>query len=826
METRSNQWVHWGACIMYTIADALSQALAYHQAGQLQAAEQLYRQILQVEPNQSDAWQLLGVMAHQVGQNHVSLEYIERAIAIRKDVPDYYNNLGRTYQVLGRLEDAAQCYRKALELNPAFGLASINLGNTLKEQNKFDEAAACYQSALEIRPDFPEVLNNLAVIFMKLNKPDAAVANCQRAIKLRPDLAQAHHNLANALMVLRRMSEAESSYRQALALQPNLVEAHTNLGFVLKEQGRLDEAAASCRRAVELNPNDAQAHSNLGLTLVELRCLDGAMECYRRALALQPDFPEVHLHLASLCLLQGDFKTGWSEYEWRQHDKRFRQISCRQSIWDGASLAGKSILLYSEQGIGDTIQFIRYAARLKQLASRVIGECDARLIPLLSSCANVDSWVSQPNELPPFDVYAPLLSLPRLLDTQMDTIPADIPYLFADPALVQQWQQKLEALSGFKIGIVWQGSSIVRSKDIPLQNFAPLAQVPGVRLISLQKGPGIQQLNELADAFSVTDLGNQVDETAGAFMDTAAVIMNLDLVVTVDTSAAHLAGALGAPVWVALPFAPDWRWLLDRSDSPWYPTMRLFRQKTPGDWIGVIAEIRDALREQIESHDAVTKQVTARVNCDKKSFEPDMLVPRIANLQMKRTNDWHLAEPFSVSPDDSEFFQLVEREHRYNFDLWHEEDHARAPNAADSQIAAVKRRIDKLNQQRHELIERLDDWLLELFQKNGCADPTASWNTETPGAAIDRLSILALKIYHMAEEETRLDASATHHEHCAACRQTLEQQRSDLVLALQTLFDDLFEGRKVMKTYRQFKMYNDPDLNPEIYVRVGRPRCS
>jgi tetratricopeptide (TPR) repeat protein len=518
---------------MATISEALAIALQHHQAGRLDAAEQIYQRILQVEPEQPDALHFMGVLNAQLGRHQAAVDYITRAIAVRPNLAPYHLNLGLAYQASQKLDAAIASYRRALQLQPEFAEVHFNLANALKEQGRVAEAVACYRRAIELKPDFAE--------------------------------------------------------------------AHCNLGNALLEQRNLDEAAASCRRALQLKPVFAEAYQILGNALLEQAAWDEAAACYRRALKLKPDFAEAHMGLATLELLRGDFQHGWPEYEWRWRGKFSSPRTFQQPRWDGFPLAGKTILLQAEQGLGDTIQFVRYAPLVKQLGSAVILECQKPLLSLLATCPGIDRLVAQGDILPDFDTHAPLLSLPTILHTSLDTIPAAVPYLFAAPPLVESWREKLREVHGYKIGISWHGQPRQggwRIRNVPLQRFAALAAIPGVRLISLQKGAGREELAEISRHFPVLDLGDDLDQAAGAFMDTAAIMMNLDLVITSDTALPHLAGALGAAVWVALPFAADWRWLMDRSDSPWYPTMRLFRQKISGDWAGVFHEIEDALRER------------------------------------------------------------------------------------------------------------------------------------------------------------------------------------------------------------------------------------
>ena len=332
---------------------------------------------------------------------------------------------------------------------------------------------------------------------------------------------------------------------------------------------------------------------NLGLALYAQLKVDEAGECFRRALELKPGFAGAHGNLSHVMLLKGDFEQGWMEYEWRWESDQLLKREFREPRWMGEPLAGRTILLHAEQGLGDTFQFIRYAALLKGRGAKVIVECQRAMVKLLARCGAIDQVVATGDELPSFDVHSPLLSVPGIIGTTLENIPADVPYLFADPDLVDDWRERLKGLSGFRVGINWQGregQGTFRLRDIPIECFAPIAQLPGVRLISLQKGEGRK---ELAGAgFPIFDPGEDVDTAHGGFMDTAAIMKNLDLVITSDTSVPHLAGALGVPVWLALPFVPDWRWLLDRSDSPWYPTMRLFRQRRPGDWAGCLGKCR------------------------------------------------------------------------------------------------------------------------------------------------------------------------------------------------------------------------------------------
>jgi hypothetical protein len=335
------------------------------------------------------------------------------------------------------------------------------------------------------------------------------------------------------------------------------------------------------------------------VALAEQGRLAEAATCYEQALHLKPDYADAHLNLAYSWFFRGDLEAGWPEYEWRWKRRGFPQPSFRQPLWDGSSLQGQTILLFAEQGLGDTLQFIRYAPLVRQHGATVIVQCQEPLLRLLATCAGIHRLVPEGCALPPFDVQAPLLSLPRILRTTLATIPAKVPYLSVDPGLSTHWQRRLSDVEGFKVGIVWQGNpeqARDRRRSVPLLAFTPLAVIPGVRLVSLQKGAGRAQLPDLADRLGLLDMTDRLKD----FADTAALISQLDLVITVDTAVAHLAGALGVPVWLALASSADWRWLLEREDSPWYPSMRLFRQSTWGDWAGVFERLTEALRKQVD----------------------------------------------------------------------------------------------------------------------------------------------------------------------------------------------------------------------------------
>jgi hypothetical protein len=392
-----------------------------------------------------------------------------------------------------------------------------------------------------------------------------------------------------------RFTEAAACFREALRLHPDYPEAHSNLAGTLAEQGDLQAALRSYQDALRLRPDSAEAHHNLGVVFARSGDLGRAITSYQEAIRLQPDGAQAHFDLGVARLLLGNFKDGWPEFAWWK--VRDKVPPFRQPPWRGAPLEGRTILLTGHGGFGDTIQFIRYAPQVRERGGKTIVACHAPLIPLLARNAGVDLFMT-PGQgmMPHFDVHAPLNDLPAIFGTTLETIPATVPYLRADSELQKRWRRELDALPGFKVGIAWRGNPRNpqdAQRSVPLACFVSLARLPGVRLFSLQVGTGADELQNAS--FCMTDLGNRFDPSS--FEDAAAAVTILDLVISADSAMAHLAGALAVPVWTVLPVYPDWRWLLEREDSPWYPTMRLFRQKRPGDWDNVLERLRDALAE-------------------------------------------------------------------------------------------------------------------------------------------------------------------------------------------------------------------------------------
>jgi tetratricopeptide (TPR) repeat protein len=600
---------------------ALESALQYHQAGRLQEAEQAYRKILEVDPNNVAAWHLLGRLAGQLADWDAAVRCISHALRLWPTYAEAQSDLGTIFEARGELEKAAAAYRQAVGLKPNYAVAHFNLGNVLKQQGKPHEAAACFRQAIAANPDFAPAHTSLGTILVDEARLDEAAAHFDCALKLDPHYARAHFGKGYVLQRWGSLDNAQAYYRRALELQPTDVDAQYNLGTLLEQRGDFEGAIASYRRVLDLKSDHLGANNNLGRLLWAKGCTDEARSrigtalqidascaeayhnlavvhadrqeweqaatCLEKAIGLKPDLADPHVTRAHFWLLKGDFEQGWQEYEWRWKAGQVARVFERP-VWSGEPVAGKTVLVHAEQGAGDVIQFVRYAAVLKRLGATVIFECQKPLLKLLASCPGIDVLIGYGEPLPEFDFFTPLLSIPRVLKTAVHTIPAEAPYLFADQRLMAEWREKLRPIEGFRIGINWHGRTDIpqsQRRDVPVQMFEGGNRNGEFRM-------------QNSESFPIVNVG-EFDTEHGAFMDTAAIMMNLDLVITSDTSVAHLAGALGVQVWVALPLVPDWRWLLDRNDSPWYPTMRLFRQKQVGDWAGVFEEIEAALRELV-----------------------------------------------------------------------------------------------------------------------------------------------------------------------------------------------------------------------------------
>jgi tetratricopeptide (TPR) repeat protein len=541
------------------------EAVKLHRAGHLDAAEKIYRKVLEAQPDEFNSLRLLGVIEHQRGNYAAAVRQIEAALAANPNVAEAFNSLGNALGKLKRLDEAVVNFDRAIALKPAYAKAFYNRGGALHELKRLNEAVASYD----------------------------------QAIALNPSYAAAYNNRGNALKEMMRLEEALVSYDQAIALNPGFVDALKNRGVVLQELWRLEEAVVSYDQAIALRSDYADAFNNRGSALHELLRLDQALTNYDRAIALRPGFANAHVNRGMTRLLIGRLQEGWEDLEWRwiANGLPSKHAAIDAQIWQGQNLAERRLVICAEQGLGDVIQFARYLPLLVERGAKATFLVPAKLVRLLRPLSSEIAVVGSLEGAAPFDFQCPLMSVPLRYGTTLTLIPRSVPYLSADTDLAARWAKRLGG-QGFKIGIAWQGNPGRRldwGRSIPLTEFVPLARLPGVRLISLQKKHGLDQRASLPAGAKVEILSDGLDGGPDAFIDTAAVMANLDLIITSDTSIAHLAGALGRPTWVALKHIPDWRWLLEREDCPWYPTMRLFRQQTPGGWKSVFLRIRKEL---------------------------------------------------------------------------------------------------------------------------------------------------------------------------------------------------------------------------------------
>ncbi|OEJ68277.1 tetratricopeptide repeat protein [Magnetovibrio blakemorei] len=573
----------------------MAEAQLLSQTGRYGEALALFDRILLQHSDHIEALNGAGAAAWQGGDVGRALEYLDKAMCEHPNHPQAYLNLGVILEHHGRLDEAVNAYKAALQANPNLMRAQLNLGNALLGLGQNMDAVAAFDQALMTDPANTDALNNKALALKAAGQMDAAEICLQKAVDANPQSEQSWTNLGLVLRLGGKPEEALQAYGQAVKINPASIKAQNNLAVLHRWEGRLDEAETVCRSLLTAHPDVVEVLNNLGDILQAQGKIEEAQTAFERVLALSPNHPEGHHNLAVLMLLKGDFENGWKHYEWRWLAKEFpsERRNFPQPLWTGEPLAGKTILLYVEQGLGDALQFVRYAPLVHALGGTVILECPPSLTRLFETVSDVAHVVSRGEELPVFDVQCPFLSLPGLLSPSSERIPAVVPYLGVSDADAQVWQNRLKDVGGLKVGLVWAGSphhTNDRERSIALKNLAPLSDVQGCTFINLQIGSSAAQLHEVD--WTIIDYTAHISDYA----DTAALVGQLDLVITVDTSVAHVAGALNIPVWVLLPHAPDWRWQLKRSDTPWYPSMTLYRQPKRGDWLSVIARVKSDLR--------------------------------------------------------------------------------------------------------------------------------------------------------------------------------------------------------------------------------------
>jgi tetratricopeptide (TPR) repeat protein len=524
--------------------------------GEHAAAAAAFRDAVLLDPTNPEPYVGTAMLLHQLGRPQDALAQVQVALDLAPERADAWTTLGTVLLALGQTDDAVAAERRAIELDPGSAAAHLYLGDGLHAQRDLVAALACYQRAIDLSPSLADAHCHMSNTLYELTRFEEAAAAAAAAIALRPNYPEAHCNLGNALQPLLRYEDAEACYRTAVSLRPDSAAHHSNLSVVLTAQGRLEEALAAQRRALELDPGFIDARYNHAITL----------------------------------LLDGQYSAGWRQYETRWHLSWSPPRGFQQPQWAGETLCGQTILLHPEQGLGDTLQMVRYAPLVAARGGRVVLEVQAPLVRLMAGLPGVQQVIPLGGELPPFDWHCPLFSLPLAFGTSLHTIPAE-PYLVAPPDLAAQWAARLGRRTGLRVGLVWGGAEKIgwhvnRQRSVALDQLAPLATIPGVNLYSLQKDPDAAAIH-IAAKLGIVDLMADVVD----FADTAALVAQLDLVISVDTSTAHLAAAMGKPVWLLSRHNGCWRWLTNRHDSPWYPSLRIYRQERPGDWAPAIGRV-------------------------------------------------------------------------------------------------------------------------------------------------------------------------------------------------------------------------------------------
>jgi len=577
----------------------LAKALSLHQQGNLIDAAKLYQQVLEAEPQNVDALNLLGLIYQAAGEFESAITLIGQACAL---APDYYApavNLGNVYQEAGRLDEAMDTFRMAITINPESAAAYNNLASCLNDKDLHEDALAACVDGLKRDAGMGDLHVNMGNALLGLGKAEESLKSFEKAIKFGgQNNPNAWFNMGNALGDLDRYEEACTAFAKAIALEDGNPQMLYNYANALQQEYRFAEAVPLFERAIERLPGYVDAYCNLASAYQSLGNAPKAVNLLRQALKDEPDSVDLHWNLSLALLQSGQYQEGWAEYEWRWETPTFADFRREfdKPQWDGGDLDGQTILIHAEQGFGDGVQFIRYAPLVAAKGGRVIVECRAQLNRLFTSLDGVAQVIDLGADLPEYDVHAPVMSLPFLFKTAVDTIPAAIPYLKV-PSETALAPEDLNG-EGLKVGLVWAGSPTRRDnlkRSCPMAALADLISIPGATFYSLQVGPFEAQLDELPEDAKVVNLAPNLKD----FADTAAALDSMDVLVSVDTGVLHLAGALGKPVLAMMSQPTGFLWMDERTDSPWYPTARLFRQQTIGEWGDVIDGVKGALADMI-----------------------------------------------------------------------------------------------------------------------------------------------------------------------------------------------------------------------------------
>lgn len=615
----------------------IDQAKKLHQQGHLREASLIYETVLKSDPENAESMHLLGLVAAQSGKHELAVNWISQALVICPENSKYHNNLGTAWVDLKQFakaidsydsaiqykEDYADAYfnkslaliqlkhwdaaaltlNKALVHQPEFFEAMYLLGNTLQELGRFDEAITSYEQASAINANYAPLFYNLGNAFKAKKQFDAAILNYDKSLAIDPSFVDAYVNRGVALKELRLFEAAIQSHNQALSVNKECAQAYLNRGNALKELNRFEEAIADYEKAISFKADYAEAYCNLAITLDRLLRTEQALAYYDIAINIKNDYVQAHWNKAVALLLLGKYQQGWKSYEWRwlTEDSLKKKKKISKPLWLGDNdISHKTILIHAEQGLGDTLQFIRYLPMVAALGARVMVEVQAPLLSLFENMQGISVLLKKGDPLPAFDVHCPMMSLPLAFKTTLDTVPA-CPQFVIPQAKTQFWSDKLGSKAIPRVGLVWNGGfrpdqpeiwDVNERRNLPLQQLKALVGLD-VEFISLQKGePAESEFSQaVAAGWDGPVIHDHVIELKD-FSDTAALVMNLDLVIAVDTSTAHLAASIGKPVWLLNRYDTCWRWLLEREDSPWYPSIKIYRQTSSGDWDGVMQRVR------------------------------------------------------------------------------------------------------------------------------------------------------------------------------------------------------------------------------------------
>ena len=594
----------------------LQRAIGFHQTGKLQQAELICQQILQIHPQHFTALHLLGVIAYQVENFEIAVDLIQQAVKVDPNQSSCFFSLGLTLKKQGRLGEAINAYYKVLEIEPKNADAYNNLGNILGLSGQLEEAVDTYRKALEINPDDIRTYNNLSVVFQKQGKLAEAIDTYYKILEIDPTDVGVCRSLGMLLTEQGKLEEAIEAYYKVLEIDSTDAGIYNNLGILLKEQGKFKEAIDAYYKALEIFPGYAEAYNNLGNVLQLQGDFEDAAVVYKKALEINSQFSEAHKNLGMLLLLTGELEHGWEKYEWRWkcHDFPSENRNFPQPLWDGTGLSDKSVLVWTEQGVGDEIMFANMLDTLSWMADEIITECEERLVPLFQRSFPKIQFVSREQKPNPIlldkdiDYQVPIGSLAQWLRKNESQFPKKGSYLSASSEKVSQLRDKYKRLTDdrFLVGISWKSINhgIEKEKSTILENWTPILSQPDCFFVNLQYGDIKQEIGEYYSSTGILIYTDQEINPLTNLDDFAAQISALDLVISISNTTVHISGALGKKVWTLLPYVPDWRWMLKREDTPWYPTMKLFRQSQMNDWRDVFQRVSLALKLHIEKCDS------------------------------------------------------------------------------------------------------------------------------------------------------------------------------------------------------------------------------